>query len=84
MRAVRVLLIGADFLDDRCECYLIPTILGDILVADDLDNFSSLEALVFGSFRSVTYALAQVFQFVGIQLVPCVLVFRLVSQLAMF
>ena len=47
MRAVRVLLIGADFSDDRCECYLIPTILGDILVADYVEGVGAIESPAF-------------------------------------
>ena len=76
--------MGLVFTDDFGVRDFVVLLGGDIVVADDLESFSSLDALVFGSFRSVTSALEQASLFVGIRLVPHVLVFRVASQLEMF
>ena len=45
-------------------CNFVAAVDGDILVPDDPENVSSLDALFLGAFRSLTYALSQASQFV--------------------
>ena len=42
----------------------ITSVEGDIFVLDDPESVSSLNALLFGDFRALTYALAQASQFI--------------------
>ena len=54
---------------------LVTAVVTDILVSDNTERISSLNALLFGAFRALAYALAQASQFIGILLVPSLLVF---------
>ena len=42
----------------------VVAVAGDIFVSDDPEGVSSLDALLFGAFRSLTYDLAQASQFI--------------------
>ena len=58
---------------------LVTAVVGDILVSDDPESIRFLNALLFGTFRALTYALARASQFIGILLVPSILVFGVAS-----
>ena len=57
---------------------LVTAVVGDIFVSDNSERISSLNALLFWSFRALTYDLAQASQFIGVSLVPSLLVFWVV------
>ena len=42
----------------------VTAVEGDIFVSDDPESVSSLNALLFGYFKALTYALAQASQFI--------------------
>ena len=54
---------------------LVTAVVGDIFVLDNPERISSLNALLFGSFRTLAHALAYAPQFIGVCLVPSILVF---------
>ena len=43
---------------------LVTVVMGDIFLSDYPESISSLDTLFFGDFRSLTYTLAQAFQFI--------------------
>ena len=45
---------------------LITVVVGNIFVSDNSERISSLNALLFGSFRALTYALVYVSPFIGL------------------
>ena len=46
--------------------HFVTAVVGDIFVLDHLERISSLNVLVFGAFRALTYALAYESQFIGL------------------
>ena len=57
----------------------VAAVAWDIFISDDPKSVSSLNLLLFGDFRYLTYALAQAYQFIWIQLVPSHRVFGVAS-----
>ena len=45
---------------------LVTVVVGDIFVSDNPESISSINALLFGAFRALTYSLAYASQFIGI------------------
>ena len=56
--------MGPVFTHDLGVRNFVAAVDGDIFVLDDPESVSSLDALFFGAFRYLTYALAQASQFV--------------------
>ena len=63
-RSVRIFFVGPVFAHNLGVCTFVAVVDGDIFVSDDPESVSSLDALFFGAFRSLTYALAQASQFI--------------------
>ena len=61
-RLVRIFFVGPILAHDLGVRDLVTVVVGDIFVSDDLESISSLDTLLFGSFRALTYALAQASQ----------------------
>ena len=78
-RSVGIFFVGSILAHNFGVCDLITAVVGDIFVSDDPESISSLKALFFGEFISLTHALAQASQFIGILLVPSLLVFGVAS-----
>ena len=56
--SVRIFFMGPVLVHNRSVRNLVAAVAGDIFVSDDPESVSSLDALLFGAFRSLTYALA--------------------------
>ena len=63
-RLVRIFFVGPVFAHNLGVRNFVAAVNGDIFVSDDPESVSSLDALFFLAFRSLTYALAQASQFV--------------------
>ena len=63
-RLVRIFFMGPVFAHNLGVRNFVAAVDGDIFVSDDPESVSSLDALFFGAFRYLTYALAQASQFV--------------------
>ena len=74
-RSVGILFLGPILAHNFGVLDIVTAVVGDIFVSDDPESISSLDALLFGGFRALTYAVAQASQFIGILLVPSLLVF---------
>ena len=72
---------GPIFAHDLVLRDLSAVVEGDIVVADDAESLSPLDALVLGNFRSFSYSLANSSQLVGIRCVLDFLVLGATSQL---
>ena len=74
---------GPIFAHDLVLRDLSAVVEGDIVVADDAESLSPLDALVLGNFRSFYYYLEKSYQLVGIICVPILLVLGVALQLGM-
>ena len=63
-RSVRIFFMGPVFAQNLSVRNFVAAVDGAIFVLDDPESVSSLDALFFGAFRSLTYDLAQASQFV--------------------
>ena len=62
-RSVRIFFVGPVLSHNLGVRYFVTAVEGGIFVLDDLESVSSLNELLFGAFRALTYALAQASQF---------------------
>ena len=64
--SVGILLVGP-ILPYNCGVHdLVTAVMEDIFVSDNSERISSLNALLFGAFRALTYALEYASQFIGV------------------
>ena len=63
-RLVRIFFVVPILAHNIGVCDLVTAVEGGIFVSDDMECISSLNALLFGAFTDLTYALAQASQFI--------------------
>ena len=63
-RLVRIFFVGPILAHNLGVRDLVADIVGDIFVSDDTESISSLDILLFGAFRDLSYDLAKVSQFI--------------------
>ena len=63
-RSVRIFFVGTILAHNLGVRDLVTAVEGYTFVSDDPESISSLNALLFGAFRALTYALAQASQFI--------------------
>ena len=57
LRSVGIFFVGSILTHNFGVRYLVTSVVGDIFVSDDPESISSLNALFFGAFIALTYAL---------------------------
>ena len=75
-RSVGIFFVGSILAHNLGVRDIVTAVVGDIFVLDNPERISSLNALLFGAFRSLAHALAYAPQFIGLCLVPSILVFE--------
>ena len=65
-RSVRIFFVGPILAHNFVVRDLVTAVVGGIFMSDDPESISSLNVLLFGGFRALTYALAQASHFIGI------------------
>ena len=66
LRSVGIFFVGSILAYNFGVRDLVTAVVGDIFVSDNLERISSLNALLFGEFRALNYALAYASQFIGL------------------
>ena len=64
-RSVRIFFVGPILAHNFGVRDLVTVVVGNNFVSDDPESISSLNVLLFGDFRYLTYDLAQASQFIG-------------------